>query len=317
MKRTFGVTMLALLASSVSFAAMAQSGQLRLGVEVPTSVVNVPMLMTIDRLQEAGYDVSMVNFQSPETMTLALQNGEVEMIGISVGTVFSAVEAGLEAKLMLGLAKSDFHMVALAEIESCADLDGRSVAIHSYEGTTGAMTTYWLGNECPEAQPNIMIVPGSENRLAGLLAGQLDASPIDTQSALQLMEMRPGVFDFIESFSDDALLASGYVANDSWMDANEELATELARIYLEVVDEIDADPQILVEETMARIPDVERDVIEQVVPVWIEQEIFVPAWGVDPEIIEQAIAFYELARPFDNVNAAEDVSTDRFIQAAQ
>lgn len=317
MKPNPTVVLLAVLAAGTSFPALAQSGSFNLGVEVPASVVNVPMLMTVDRLTEAGYDVNIVNFQSPETMTLALQNGEVDMIGISVGTVFSGVDAGLEAKLVLGLAKSDFHMVALAELETCADLDGHSVAIHSFEGTTGAMTTHWLESECPEARPNIMIVPGSENRLAGLLAGQLDASPIDTQSALQLMDMRPGVFGFIESFSDDALLASGYVASDVWIAENPELATELTRVYLEIIAEIETDPQILVDETMARIPDVDEGVIARVAPNWIENGLFIPAWGVDPEVIEEALAFYGSARPYDNIGSAADVATDQFILAAQ
>lgn len=317
MKRSNNLVLLSVAALVAASPALAEEGSFTLGVEVPASVVNVPMLMTIDRLADDGFAVTTVNFQSPETMTLALQNGEVDMIGISVGTVFSAVEAGLEAKLMLGLANSDFHMIALSELETCADLDGHSVAIHSYEGTTGAMTTRWLDTECPEARPNVMIVPGSENRLAGLLAGQLDASPIDTQSALQLMDERPGEFDFIDSFSDNALLASGYVASNAWMEENPEIATQLARTYIAIIDEITQDPQLLIEETLARIPDVNISLIERVVPNWIENELFVPAVGVAPEVIEEALAFYGAARPYENIGSAADVSTDQFVNATR
>jgi hypothetical protein len=67
MKTSIGMALTALLALS-SLSAWAQNkGTIRLGVEIPASIVNVPMFMTVDRLKPMGYDVKQVNFQSPES----------------------------------------------------------------------------------------------------------------------------------------------------------------------------------------------------------------------------------------------------------
>src|SRR5688572_27706825 len=68
-------------------------GKIVFGLEVPLSIVNVPNFLAIDRLAEMGYEIETVEFQSPETMSLALQNGEVDISNTSAGTVFSAIDA--------------------------------------------------------------------------------------------------------------------------------------------------------------------------------------------------------------------------------
>jgi hypothetical protein len=92
----------------------------------------------------------------------------------------------------MGQSNTDFQMVAKTEFETCESLDGKRVAVQSREGTTGVLTARWFEQECPQARPNILIVPGSENRVAGLIADQLDAAPIDAQNTALLMEQQPG-----------------------------------------------------------------------------------------------------------------------------
>ena len=304
---------LAAAAATLAVSAAHAQDDLVLGVELPISVVNMPMFVTIDRLEEQGYAVSMVEFQSPETMTLALQNGQVDVIGVSVGTGFAAATAGLDARFIIGLAKSDFQMVATAGLDTCESLDGRNVAIHSYEGTTGTMTTRWLENTCPEANPNVMIVPGSENRLAGMLAGQIEASAIDSQAALQLMTERPGEFDVIESFGEDAQLASVYIAREGWLEEKPEVARALGQTYVEVVEEMTADPQLLIDETIARVEDVDPATLTEVAQGWIDRGTFVPVWGVTPQVVQDAIDFYSRGEGYEGISSAEEVTTDEYV----
>src|SRR4029079_2873385 len=139
------------------------------------SIVNVPNLAAIDRLKAMGYEVTNAEFQSPEAMTLALQKGDVDIINTSAGTAFSAIDAGFAGKVFLGQSNADFQMVARKEFQTCESLDGKRVAVQSREGTPGVLATRWFSSVCPKAKPNILIVPGSENRVAGLIASQLDA----------------------------------------------------------------------------------------------------------------------------------------------
>src|SRR5690606_5730983 len=99
----------------------------------------IPMLLTVDRMRDEGFDVEVIEFQSPETMSLAMQSGDIHLGSTNAGTVFSAIDAGFDGVAFMGSAAADFLMVARTGINECADLDGRAVAIQSTVSTTGAL----------------------------------------------------------------------------------------------------------------------------------------------------------------------------------
>src|SRR5689334_19068691 len=94
---------LALFVAVSPLPAAAQAPQMRLAAEIPLSIVNTPMAIAVDRLKQKGAKIEVVEFQSPETMMLALQQGQVDMVGTSAGTAFSAIDAGFDGKAVLGM----------------------------------------------------------------------------------------------------------------------------------------------------------------------------------------------------------------------
>jgi ABC-type nitrate/sulfonate/bicarbonate transport system substrate-binding protein len=308
-----------LIAGAIALAgatgAIAQGkGKINFGFEVPLSIVNVPNFAAVDRLKEMGYEVAIAEFQSPETMTLALQKGDVDIINTSAGTAFSAIDAGFDGKVFLGQSNADFQMVARKDLQTCESLDGKRVAVQSREGTTGVLAARWFANACPTAKPDIMIVPGSENRVAGLIAGQLDASPIDTQNTANLMKQRPGEFDVIDSFSESTkLLASVFVTRSDWLAANKQAAADFAKAYVDAVNKGAAKPDLVLEQTKKLLPDLDPAMLEEVVKGWIARGVWNPVGGVQPETIDAAIAFYSSARPYAKIKTAADVSTAEFV----
>jgi ABC-type nitrate/sulfonate/bicarbonate transport system substrate-binding protein len=306
-----GLALAGILALSTSLACAQSKGTIRLGLEVPASIVNVPMFMALDELRSEGYDVQISEFQSPETMMLALQQGEIDLEGTSAGTAFAAIDAGFEGKVFLGMAMSDFLMVARKDLTTCESLDGRNVGVQSNEGTTGVLTARWFASECPDAKPNILIVPGSENRVAGLLAGQIDASPIDSQNTAQLMALKPGDFAPIESFAKAAVLASVYVARDGWLNDDPETVKALVAAYVDVVKQTNEDPAAFIDRTKQLLTDMDPAIVENVATSYIDN--LVPVSGVQPARIEDAIAFYSSAQPYANIKTAADVATTEFV----
>src|SRR5690606_5634549 len=144
--------------------------------------------------------INLVDFESPETMSQAMVSGDIDLGWTSSGTVFAAIDAGAPVKAFLGHSRPDFAMIAKKGLDSCDDLDGQRLAVHSREGSTGTLTDSWLALECPDAKPQILIVPGSENRLAGMLTDQIDASPVDLFTSLQVLAEYPDQFHEIEGF---------------------------------------------------------------------------------------------------------------------
>jgi NitT/TauT family transport system substrate-binding protein len=175
----------------------------------------------------------------------------------------------------------------------------------------------WVASACPNAKPNVLIVPGSENRVAGLLAGQLDASPIDSQNTANLMAQRPGQFHTIDSFAQSGVLASVYVASSAWLKAQPQMVRQVAEEYTKVINEAKTNKAEFLARTKQMVPTMKPELVEAVVNAWVEKGILVPVSAVSPARIEDAIKFYGSARPYKKIKAYDDVATAEFVKGLQ
>jgi NitT/TauT family transport system substrate-binding protein len=194
----------------------------------------------------------------------------------------------------MGLTDPDFVMVAKKDFPTCESLDGAKMA---QQGTTGfgfASVAEWLKRDCPGTQPEMLDIPGSENRAVALLQGQIDATSLHLLRALQLQEAKPGEFVVIDGFGSPPGVTSAWsYALTSWIDENPELYDAYVRTYMDVVADIEANPQLAVDEGVATIPDAEADLVTQVMKEWAEQGWWTAANGVSKEVFDATLAFYE------------------------
>lgn len=287
-----------------------KSGTARLG-RGGDSVAFVPTMMAIERLNAMGYDFQVTQFESTSTEIQAATEGAIDIASASAAAQMAAIDAGLENQFFLTRYINEFVLVAKAEFATCESLDGQRVAIHAQTDITGLLTLSYFEQTCPDAEPNIQIVEGSENRLAGLLQDQLDASPLDLQNTQQLMQERPGEFVVVANFVDDfPLIAGVYSAPPEWLAANEEMAKDFISVHLDIWEEVVADPQILIDESIERLPEVDPELLEPIVMEYLDKDIFDVDGGLEEEIVQQTVDFFSEAAGFENVGSADDV-TDR------
>ena len=139
-------------------------------------------------------------------------------------------------------------MVSRAEYPDCASLDGKLVGIQSVSSFVGQLAIQWFAAECPDAKPNLTVIEGSENRLAALLANQLDASPVDLQDWTMLDRAKPGAFvvsgDYTKTMP---ILRAAFAASRSFITENPELIRDWVKVHLDVYAEIYDNPQVLVD----------------------------------------------------------------------
>jgi NitT/TauT family transport system substrate-binding protein len=292
------------------------SKRIKIGIESPWSVPYLTTAVAIDRMKTKGYTVEPVLFDSPETMTQALASKQIDVGSTSVGSIFAAIDAGLPAKAFLGLNQNNFVMVAKSAYTTCQSLDGKRIGIHSQEGSTGTMTRAWLKQECPGAHPKILVVPGSENRIAGLIANQLDASPVDIQSATQLQKRKPGEFTIIESFGQMDIVASMFFARTDWLQANHQLVQEFVNAYVAVTDEANKDPNVVTAKARELIPEVDQQTLQDVLKEWVARKIWDPVGTLDDSAVASTLDFYRQQTQYKNIHAPADVVDRSFVQQA-
>jgi NitT/TauT family transport system substrate-binding protein len=275
-------------------------GPIRVGVEAPGGEAYIPTQLTVKRLQDQGYDIEIIQFEDPDVMPQALDAGEIHVNTNSAGQILSAVDAGLDVSAIMGLTDPEFFMVARKEFPTCESLDGARVA---QQGTTGfgfASVVTWLERECPGTEPQMLDIPGSENRAVALLQGQIDATSLHILRARQIQIERPGDFVLIEPFGPPPNVTSAWsYALNSWLDENPELYQAYIDTYAQVVEDIEADPQLAVDEGIATIPDVEEGLLTEIMIMWAEEGWWPAADGVSEEVFDATLAFYESFTDYD------------------
>jgi ABC-type nitrate/sulfonate/bicarbonate transport system substrate-binding protein len=290
-----------------------KSGSARFG-RGTLSVAFVPTEMTIERMNDMGYDIEVTEFSSTSTEIQAATEGQIDIASASAAATMTAIDAGLTNKFFLARYINEFVLVAKQEFDSCDSLDGQRVAIHAQTDITGLLTLNWFEENCPDAEPNIQIIDGSENRLAALLQDQLDASPLDLQGWQQLEAERPGEFHILANFVEDFPVVAGvYSAPPEFLAENEELIKDFIRTHLQVWDEIYEDPDILVQESEERLPEVDPALIPGIVEQYLDLGILPREGDLGEEEVQFTIDFFSEAAGFQNVGDFEDVVDRSFL----
>jgi ABC-type nitrate/sulfonate/bicarbonate transport system substrate-binding protein len=294
----------------------AEGGSFTIAIEGPWTASYTPLAMTIATLEDQGYTVEQVLFDSPETLAQAVTAGEADFGFTSAGTVMSVVDAGAPVTAFLGITRPDFVMVAKPEITACEDMDGQRLAIHSREGTTGSLTSIWLENVCPGTEPEVLVVAGSENRMAGLIADQIDASPIDLLSWTQMDAEYPGQWHTVEGYGDPSIVASYFFATDAYLDSDGAVVQDFVDTYLTTLEGVQADPSEAQDLAVELLPEVDEQVMRDVTEYWATNGLWPGAEGISDADVEATIAMYSQTVEFETITGPADLVTTEFVDAS-
>ncbi|HZP97537.1 MAG TPA: ABC transporter substrate-binding protein [Candidatus Limnocylindria bacterium] len=159
-------------------------------------VSKVPSILALEALKQEGHDVTILYLQSSEDPVQAVVRGDANFGSASASTVFAAIAQGIPVKAIMVANTPDYVMVAPASVTSPSQLGGLKVGIHAAVSSTALYTNVML-EKFPGVKPNILVVPGSANRVQALAAGQLDGSVVQLSDLPALEKLAPGKFHAI------------------------------------------------------------------------------------------------------------------------
>ncbi len=185
--------------------------KLRLGFASVAHLEHVPALLVAERLRAQGITLEPVFFAQEVLSLQAVIRGDVDMgTGASAGTL-AAIQQGARLKFFATESRNPWTLFAKKEVAKCEDINGKRLALHSQGGISTALTKGWLKQNCPAANPNILIIPGSERRAAALVAGQIDLTPLELSDAKEIEKSHPGQYRFLADFSKEVPWLSGSI----------------------------------------------------------------------------------------------------------
>lgn len=209
-------------------------------------VTDIPYLITLDALKAQGYEVEKIQFDQFELISAAMAKGDLEFAAASRQTTWAAIAKGAPIREIITKSRNYYVLLTRADIKTCADLHGKRLAVGGTSGVVVAMVNQYLKEKCPGTMPQTVIIANTSSRTAALLAGQIDAAPLEYDNLLRAEHDAPGRFyalvDFAKEFPKVDI--TGYYVNPNWASKNPTVVKDFLRALLEARRQIQ-DKQIL------------------------------------------------------------------------
>ncbi|MGH3760006.1 ABC transporter substrate-binding protein [Actinophytocola sp.] len=240
-------------------------------------ISHAPTLAALEQLRQDGYEIEAPVLAESELVTAGTAQGQFAFGVAATGSMLTAVSKGANLKAVVLRNANEWTVWGQQDISECADLDGKRLAIHSPGGDSTKMVERYVETTCPGTEPSYVVVSGSSNRLAALLANEIDASPLELSDAITLQSRGEGRYRQLASFAESLpdLYTDAIYVNGDFAEANPEAVTAFVRAVVEQHREIAGNPEYLVEIANTYVPDViDQSTVEEVARSYVELEIF-------------------------------------------
>lgn len=299
---------LAVAACGAGSTASAEEQSITLGFPGSIGPTDTPLIAALNALGEDGWDVEYIEFDSPDVQTQALMGGDINVASMGPATVMAADDNGAELQMVGNNNILDYQIIGAADVKSCADLDGRTVAYHSEGSTSTAHLRRYLADNCPDAEPEFVVISGSSNRVTALVEGQIDGTIVRVEDWMAA-DVDPSVAHVIDNLSEtqSELLTQTIVIDG----ARAEEASPAAAALLAALDEqfalVNEDPAAFAE-TAAEILGAEVSEVQPVLEALVENGTFPDSHELDAASVDATLAFYQEAGTVSAELTAEKVA---------
>lgn len=243
-------------------------GKVRIALGDVASVETLCFLVALDRAKDRGLDYEMTAFAKEQLAIQAVMGGQMD---IAVGTPYAIIQKSkVPIRNFFQLSKLVFFPVADKKYKTWQDLDGEPFTFHARGTGTEAIGDIIIKREGITLGQR-SYVPGSENRIVGMMKGQINATIVDLSNKNILMEKAGEKFHVLPGINDPAS-DEVLFADINWMKENQESVTILVEELLRTWQEMTKDPTILDKERKARnlLSDIPKELLEEVDAYYME-----------------------------------------------
>ena len=277
---------------------------------------DIPSVMAHELLAGQGYSVVPTFYAQPELSVQALSSGDADFGNGADRTFWAANAQGANILTIMEQASNGWSIYAVPDIQACADLGGRIFAQHSEGSVSYAMSRAYIKENCPGTEANILILPGSENRRAALLAGEIEATPVELADAIQIEIAAPGQFHQLTRFAADVpqLKTTLMYVNGDFARDHPDAVKDYIRAVLTVNRMIAADHSLLQNEA-AKWLAIDPEVLPKVIEGQFAQNSWDVNGGLTVEAVEYSIQFFTEAGSLEPGLSAAEIADLSFLNA--
>jgi len=296
--------------------AAARSGTIHLGQRGPAGVKDLPWLLAIDALRAQGYTVQVTELAKGELLAQAMEQGDIDIANVTPSIAWAAVAKGAGLRTVVGNYDNVFYLAARKAIQTCRDLDGRSVAFSSRQAAGYILFEEYRKEHCPDANPQILLIGQSPNRVAALQSGELDAAYLELEDWLALARQRPEdfhvVLDYGKEYPD--FLGSGFATRGAWAEQHPEMARDFAHALLLSQRELVSNPKRLQAEIM-KLYELDATQAEELAKTYLAADIWDVNGALTPGYIQYTLDVMARAGALPSGLKVHDVADLSYLNA--
>jgi NitT/TauT family transport system substrate-binding protein len=218
----------------------------------------VPAVAAFEAMKEdgTGVEVEVLELEDTQVALQALLSDEADFAILDIETLPAANARGADLRVFFVGQNNEWLLVSRSDITSPEELDAARIGY----GSSGS-TTWWLLVDAAErygVTPTYLAVPGSENRVTALLAGEIDASALTYADFEALERQAPGEFHILLDFEQEApgiITGDNMMATQSRLDEAEASFKIITEYLVEHYRRAGEDPEWLAEQALKHFPD--------------------------------------------------------------
>jgi NitT/TauT family transport system substrate-binding protein len=275
---------------------------------IEPDITTVPILAAVDAVRAAGHQVEVVELAEPELAIEGLAKGDYAISAEATSPALIAIEQDAPIKIIADVVGNQWAVYGRPGVSTCNDLDGRPFGIFSEGAVATAMAKEWVHTECGAGiQPSYLTIGGSDVRAQALLAGQIDATPLEI-SDVAALESAAGaqfvqVVDFAQRLPD--LHPQTVYANSDFVADHRDLAQAFVSALVQEHTKINADPQYLVGLVQKFLPDDADENTAAIARRYVDAGLF-DAAGLTEQNVQGTIDFFVRAGVLEGGMTAAD-----------
>ncbi|MCJ8340531.1 MAG: ABC transporter substrate-binding protein [Pseudomonadales bacterium] len=295
--------------SAISVSAPTYASTVRIALGDVASVETLAMLVALERAKEKGLDYELTTFAKENLAIQAMISGQMD---IGIGSPYSVIQkTKTKLRNFFQLSKLVFYPVVSKEYKTWQDLDNEPFTFHARGTGTEAIGSIIAKREGITIGTR-SYVPGSENRIVGMMRGQLKATIVDISNKNILLKKAGDRFHVLPGLDGNASDEIMF-ANEGWINSNPEDVAILVEALLRTWREMNADPTIIDKERkrFGLLADLPSELLEEVDAYYqeaIEAELYDPNGG-GALAVQADFDFYveagQLKGPADSLKVAD------------
>ncbi len=291
-------------------------GEIRIGFVSEKGLDDLPVLEALDQLAQQGYKITPQFLSSSALVIAALAQGDLDITTSGTLTTWAATSKGANIRTIMERVANVWGVVATDDIKQCSDLAGKRLNVSNLTGINKTMTDAYINANCPGIKYDELYLSNSQNALAALTAGQVDASIMQRANVALLDAQFPGRYRELTRFAVlfPKVRVTGISVNGKFASEHRAAVLDFVRTLLTFHRRFKQDPSSAQSAAIRQL-DLDPATLTIQVQAYIDANVWDVNGGMDSKAIQYTLDFYKRTSGLDSNLTAAQVTDLSYLNA--